>query len=364
MTLSVAGLTVHQGSFALQDVSFDIPQGAYGVLIGPAGAGKTTLLEAIAGLIPLRAGSVGVGGKPVTDVPPDQRRLSLVYQHAFLFPHLTVEHNVRYGAVDSDAGAEMSNRFGVTALASRDVQTLSGGERQLVALARGLARRPDVLLLDEPFAALDQRTRNTARRALRALYAERRFTVLHVTHDFAEVGLLGDVAILLDRGRVLQCGPPQTVFRKPASPYVADFLGAENVFAGHAKPIHPNGSDWVPAEGDEIEQQAVVFTTGALTLYALGDIVPGPANAVIRAEEIALSLEPGAGAGAGASSIRNQFSGIVTDLAPAGAITRVTVDVQGTPLVAAVTSRSAQELGLESGQRIVAAFKATAVHIC
>ena len=210
--LSVSRLTVHRGAFALRDIAFEIPRGGYGVLIGPAGAGKTTLLEAIAGLVPLDAGTVVLDGEPMVDTPPDRRPISLVYQHAYLFPHLTVRQNVDYGACRKTAGAEMSDRFGIAALGLRDVRTLSGGERQLVALARGLAREPKVLLLDEPFAALDPRSRQVARRALRALYLERRFTVLHVTHDFAEVGLLGDVAILLDGGRVLQAGPPDVVF--------------------------------------------------------------------------------------------------------------------------------------------------------
>jgi molybdopterin-binding protein len=215
-----------------------------------------------------------------------------------------------------------------------------------------------VLLLDEPFSALDPRNRATARRILRAIYYERRFTVLQVTHDFAEAGLLGDVAIMLDRGRVLQAGNPEQIFRKPASPYVADFLGAENVFAGVARPIKSEGMDWSDGDGDAFVEHAVAFTTGSLTFYALGDAEPGPAHAVIRAEEVALSMD------AATSSMRNQFQGRVIELAPAGAITRVTVDVSGTPLVAAVTSRSARELGLAPGVNVVAAFKATAVHLC
>jgi len=356
--LSVVGLSARQGSFTLRNVSFDVQHGAYGILIGPAGAGKTTLLEAIAGVIPVREGAVVIGGRVMTHVAPDRRGLSLVYQHAYLFPHLTVRRNIEYGAATPEAAREMSDRFGLEPLAGRDVRTLSGGERQLVALARGLTRRPGLLLLDEPFAALDQRTRNAARRVLRVIHQEQGFTVLHVSHDFSEVGLLGDVAVLLDRGRVLQAGPPDVMFREPASAYVADFLGAENVFAGRAAPIRALGPDWSAARGDAVEEHAVAFTTGAITLYALGDAVPGPAHAVIRAEEVALSLEPGS------SSVRNQFRGTVMEFAPAGAITRVTVDVQGTPVVAAVTSRSVQELGLEVGRPVVVAFKAMAVHIC
>jgi molybdopterin-binding protein len=356
--ISIDRLTARAGRFTLDDVSFDVPQGAYGVVIGPAGAGKTTLLETIAGAIPASRGRIHLGGEDVTAIPPEQRRLGIVYQHAYLFPHLTVFENVGYGASTPVVAREMAERFGVDGLGDRSVKALSGGERQLVALARALARRPEVLLLDEPFSALDPRNRATARRILRAIYYERRFTVLQVTHDFAEAGLLGDVAIMLDRGRVLQAGNPEQIFRKPASPYVADFLGAENVFAGVARPIKSEGMDWSDGDGDAFVEHAVAFTTGSLTFYALGDAEPGPAHAVIRAEEVALSMD------AATSSMRNQFQGRVIELAPAGAITRVTVDVSGTPLVAAVTSRSARELGLAPGVNVVAAFKATAVHLC
>ena len=355
--ISVQQLDVDVGRFSLQRVTFDVPQGGYGVVMGPAGSGKTTLLEAIAGVQSSRGGRVMLGGEDLTHAAPEARRLSLVYQHAYLFPHLNVRENVTYGAPRGAADDAIS-RFGLEAFVNRDVGSLSGGERQLVAIARAVARRPEVLLLDEPFSALDPRTRAAARRVLRAIYFERRFTVLHVTHDFSEAGMLGDVAVLLDRGRVLQSGPPEQLFRRPASPYIADFLGAENVFAGDVRPINAVAPDWIEGSPDEITENAVAFTTGALTFYALGDAVTGAAHAIIRAEEIMLSLETSA------SSIRNQFAGRVIEVAPAGAITRVTVDASGTPLVAAITTRSARELGIAPGADVVAAFKATAVHIC
>jgi len=243
-------------------------------------------------------------------------------------------------------------------VSGRSVRVLSGGERQLVAIARALARRPEVLLLDEPFAALDPRRRISVRRELRTIYFERRFTVLQVTHDFHEAGLLGDVGVVLDRGRVLQVGKPEDLFRRPASPVVADFLGAENVLAGRAQPIRDESPDWEAGVSAEDVEHAVAFTTGAITLYALGHVIPGTAHAVIRADDISLSRVPGS------SSVRNQFRGTVVDLAPAGAITRVTIDVSGIALVAAVTTRSAQELQLAPGVDVFAAFKATAVHLC
>jgi molybdopterin-binding protein len=356
--IALTDLTARVGDFALEDVSFVVPQGAYGIVIGPTGAGKTTLVEAIAGLVPVTKGKLELGGTDLTRAAPEHRRLAIVYQHAYLFPHLTVRENVGYGSVSSKVTVEMLERFGLGEVSGRDVRVLSGGERQLVALARALARRPEVLLLDEPFAALDPRRRVSVRRELRTIYFERRFTVLQVTHDFHEAGLLGDVGVVLDRGRVLQVGQPVELFRKPASAVVADFLGAENVYAGIANPIRDEAPDWVPsADAEEIEH-AVAFSTGSVTLYAIGHVIPGNAHAVINADDVMLSRVPST------SSVRNQFRARVVELAPAGAITRVTVDISGLPLVAAVTSRSVQELQLEPGVECIAAFKATAVHLC
>ena len=355
--IALRQVNARAGSFRLDNVSFEVPQGSYGVVIGPAGSGKTTLLDTIAGVVRPTSGHIILGGEDLTHAPPESRRLGIVYQHAYLFPHLTVRQNVEYGA-SKTAAAEMSERFGIDVLAARSVGALSGGERQLVAIARALARRPEVLLLDEPFSALDPRTRNAARRLLRTVYYERRFTVLQVTHDFAEAGLLGDVAIMLDRGRVVQQGDPEQVFRKPASPYIADFVGAENVFAGVARPIRAEPPDWVEGGEGEFIQHAVAFTTGSLTFYALGDVVPGPTHAIIRAEEVSLSSEPSM------SSVQNQFRGRIIEIVASGALARVTVDASGTPIVAAVTARSVRELNLAAGVEVVAGFKATAVHLC
>ena len=356
--IRLAEVTARVGDFALHDVSFEVAPGAYGIVVGPTGAGKTTLVEAIAGLVPITRGRLHLGGMEMTRAAPEERRLAIVYQHAYLFPHMSVRENVAYGSTSDAVTTEMLDRFGLTDVAARDVRVLSGGERQLVALARALARRPEVLLLDEPFAALDPRRRVSVRRELRTIYYERRFTVLQVTHDFHEAGLLGDIGVVLERGRVLQVGSPEDLFRRPASPVVADFLGAENVFAGRVAPIRDAEPDWKAGGDAQDVEHAVAFTTGPITLYALGHVVPGTAHAVIRADDISLSRT------AGASSVRNQFRGVVRELAPAGAITRVTLEVNGIPLVAAVTTRSARELELAPGVEVFAAFKATAVHLC
>ena len=171
--------------------------------------------------------------------------------------------------------------------------------------------------------------------------------------------MLGDVAVLLDAGRVLQYGPPAEVFRRPASPYIAEFLGAENVLAGTARRLDDPG---VAADGGPPRDghQAIEFLAGPLTLYAVGHPPDEGATvyAVIRAEEVVLSRE------SQHSSARNLFHGTVSDIATLGAYVRVTVDVQGVPLVAALTARSVAELGLADGVPVWATFKAMAVHLC
>ncbi len=254
----------------------------------------------------------------------------------------------------------MAERLDILSLFARDVRGLSGGERQLVALARALVRRPRLLLLDEPFSALDPRRRTLVRREVRALHRAWGLTTLQVTHDFAEAGMLGDRAVLLDAGRVLQEGSPAEVFRKPASPYVAEFLGAENVFAGTARDLGEAKPDWVDGAPSMYAQghRAFAFETEGLTFYAVGDFATGAGHAVIRAEEVTIARDQTF------DSARNRFAGRVTEIATLGALTRVTIEVRGVPLVAALTTRSALELQLAPGLAVVASFKAMAVHLC
>jgi molybdopterin-binding protein len=359
--IDIKALSSRVGSFALREITFSVPDGAYGVVIGPAGSGKTTLLETIGGIVPATGGVVRLHGRDVTRLPPEARDIGLVYQQGYLFPHLTVAQNVEYGAASPSEGRELATRFGIDGLWAREAGSLSGGERQLVALARALAGLPRVLLLDEPFAALDPRKRAYARREVRAVAREQGMTVLQVTHDFAEAGMLGDVAVLLDAGRVLQAGPPEDVFRKPASPYIAEFLGAENVFAGTVvRAADSRHEDAAEAESQPSGYYSLEFrvSESALTLAAVGDAPPGPGCAVLRAEDVVLSREPSG------TSARNCFRGRVVDMMKLGALTRVTVAFGGVPLVAALTTRSVRELGLVVGEEVYASFKATAVHVC
>lgn len=345
-------LSVEAGAFRLTDLSLEIDAGRWAILLGPAGAGKTTLLETIAGVRAVTSGRVLLRGVDATRAPAESRGAAIVYQQGFLFPHLSVSDNIMYGARDAAYAAHIATRFGADALRARPVHALSGGERQLVALVRALAPRPDIVLLDEPFSALDPRTRSRVRRELQALHREERLTVLQVTHDFVEAGTVGDLALLMERGRLAQVAPPEQLFRHPATASAAEFLGAENIYAGSVSRRNPG-----PAGGLD----TLAFQAGALHLVAVGTRGDGPAHAIVRGEDVALSHDDDA---VPMASARNVLAGTVTELMTNGVITRVTIDVRGEPLVSIITTTAARDLALHLGMTVVASIKATAVHLC
>jgi molybdate/tungstate transport system ATP-binding protein len=345
---------VRVGSFDLRDISLEIPQGGYALIIGPTGSGKTTLLEAVAGHARLRAGRVFMHQDDVTELPPERRGLGFVYQQYHLFPHLTVRENIGYG-IDkrrrSDSGQppqqrveELADMLGITALLGRGVRGLSGGEQQRVALARALAPKPSILLLDEPFAAVDSSTRQALRQELRALHERERITTLQVTHDFDEALRLGDLVAVLSEGRIAQSGSPEQVFRYPNSAFVARFVGSGNVIAGQVERIDSSTSA-VRFRGR--------FRADPLTFDVIAD-KEGASHAVIRPEDIVLSLTEHP------DSARNHMAATVERLEKVGPITMIHLDV-GRPLIASVTTASSEEMKLRPGMRVMIAFKATAI---
>lgn len=348
--IALEKLSARAGTFELRDITVSLPAGAWGIVLGPAGCGKTTLLETIAGVRRATRGRVMLRGEDATAVAPEHRGVGIVYQHGYLFPHLTVGENIAYGARDADAAREMSVRLGADVLTERSVSSLSGGERQIVALARALAPGPDILLLDEPFAALDPRRRARVRAELRRLQRERAMTVLHVTHDFIEAGTLGDVAMVMEGGALAQVGAPEMLFRKPASASVADFLGMENVYSGLVRRL---------GMGGDSEIGTLLFTGEGIELIGVGDHPGGAGHAVVRAEDVILARQQ-----PNPSSARNALHGTITSVVGDGVLARVTLEVSATTLVAVVTQTSASELGLAPGDDVVASIKATAVHLC
>jgi sulfate transport system ATP-binding protein len=234
----VRDLSKRFGQFqAVDNVSFEVPAGQLVALLGPSGSGKSTILRIIAGLEPADAGSVELTGEDATLLPVQRRGVGFVFQHYALFRHMTIRQNVAFGLeVQKLPKGEIKARVDellelvqLAGYAGRFPSQLSGGQRQRVALARALAPRPKVLLLDEPFGALDSRVRDELRTWLRKLHDEVHVTSLFVTHDQQEAFEVSDQLVVLNKGKVEQMGPPQELYERPASPFVTEFLGAVNI---------------------------------------------------------------------------------------------------------------------------------------
>ncbi|HHW12172.1 MAG TPA: ABC transporter ATP-binding protein [Firmicutes bacterium] len=221
-----------------------VGEGEFFSLVGPSGCGKTTLLRLISGLVQPDQGRIVLDGRDLTTVPVADRRIGFVFQDYALFPHLTVGENIEYGlkvrrlpaARRRERVQAMLSVFEITALADRRVQELSGGERQRVALARALAPEPLLLLLDEPFAALDYSLRRRLRRELKELQIKLGFTVIFVTHQQEEALALSERLAVMQAGRILQVGTATEVYTSPAHPFVATFLGDANLIPCNALP--------------------------------------------------------------------------------------------------------------------------------
>lgn len=230
----------HYGDFvALDHVDFVVPTGSLTALLGPSGSGKSTLLRTIAGLDQPDSGTVTIYGRDVTRVPPQRRGIGFVFQHYAAFKHLTVRDNVAYGPVRKRPKAEIKAKVdnllevvGLSGFQSRYPNQLSGGQRQRMALARALAVDPQVLLLDEPFGALDAKVREDLRAWLRRLHDEVHVTTVLVTHDQAEALDVADRIAVLNHGRIEQIGSPTDVYDAPANAFVMSFLGAVSTLNG------------------------------------------------------------------------------------------------------------------------------------
>lgn len=354
--LHLDGITVlYDGMLVLDVPSFEVREGETLAVIGPNGAGKSTLLRVLGLLERPTEGRVVFGGRPILqdgNLLMDRRRMASVFQEPLLTDG-TVEANVALGLrlrrIDS---AEVSRRvqegmttLGIGHLAKRRTRTLSGGEAQRVSLARALVLDPEVFLLDEPFAALDPPTREALLLDLKTILDKRRITTIFVTHDRNEALLLGNRVAVMMGGRVQQMDTPERVFAEPVNEEVARFVGIETILRGHV---------------EAVSQGLATVAVSGWTLEVAGPLTPGERVLVcLRPEEITLFPRRTT---APASSARNQLCGSVIRHLPIGSTFRVTIDC-GIPIVATVTRQSWEQLGLENGSEVVAAFKATAPHV-
>ena len=264
MAITVSDVTKRFGDFvALDDVSLEVPGGSLTALLGPSGSGKSTLLRVIAGLESPDAGSVIISGEDATRVPVRKRGVGFVFQHYAAFKHMTVRDNVGFGlrirkrskGETRDRVDELLSLVQLDGLADRYPSQLSGGQRQRMALARALAVEPKVMLLDEPFGALDARVRKELRNWLRRLHEEVHQTTILVTHDQEEAMEVADRIVVMNQGRIEQVGPPDEVYDRPATPFVLQFLGDVNLFhgrlgGGEAAYVRPHELEILGAPGE------------------------------------------------------------------------------------------------------------------
>jgi molybdate/tungstate transport system ATP-binding protein len=337
-------LNIDLDPFYLRDITLSIEKNDFFVLMGPTGAGKTVLLEALAGLIPIQSGRIWIGGREVTRLPPEKRGISIVYQDYALFPHLTVRENILYGLRyhKTDRG-EAQNRLyefletlNLSHLQDRFPTYLSGGEKQRVALARALIVKPELVLLDEPLSALDPGFRQEIRGVIKKLHQSSGVTFLMVTHHFAEAISLAIRGAVMNNGRIEQVGTIEDIFQRPASTFVADFVGMKNLFPACFKGT-----------------KALI---GHLEVESGRALPNGEGHIAIRPEDIVLSKERIA------SSMRNQFIGKVTGIFDQGFYYEVHVLADPVTFKSLVTKRSLFEMGIREGLEVFLSFKSTAIH--
>ena len=313
MTITIDHLTKRFGKFtALDDVSLDLQAGQLTALLGPSGSGKTTLLRCIAGLERADSGSIVFDGADATKASPSERQVGFVFQHYALFRHMTVADNIAFGLrvrpsrtrpAAADITARVKKLLELIQLdwaGGRYPHQLSGGQRQRVALARALAVEPKVLLLDEPFGALDAQVRKELRRWLRRLHDEVHLTSVFVTHDQEEALEVSDRVVVFNQGKVEQVGTPEDVYHAPATPFVHSFLGTVNVLSGEGVHTYVRPHDVRIGLGHDAEHPvaAVVHSLHAagpavrVELRRVGDDLPIEA-VVVHAERERLGLAPG-----------------------------------------------------------------------
>src|SRR5438093_784669 len=327
---------------ALDGLTLTLSPGELVALLGPSGCGKTTALRLLAGLEEANGGRVIIAGKDVTNVPANRRDIGMVFQAYSLFPHMTASQNVEFGLqlhrVDQDErrqrAREVLDLVGLAAHANKFAHRMSGGEQHRVALARALAVRPKVLLLDEPLSALDAKVRSRLRDEIRRVQLEVGITTLFVTHDQEEALAIADRVGVMQSGRLEQLGPPTTIYARPATPFVAEFVGLTNKLSGDVR-------------GGAVEVR------GTRIPLVQSDVPDGPAVALIRPEAVTLTSSAETSAG--------PLVGTVIATAFLGATSRVTVDLGDVTVLAQLATSEATSH--PAGTRVQLALRADPVLI-
>lgn len=341
--INVQGLSVRFPRFALEDIHLFVGTGEFFALLGPTGAGKTLVLESVAGLVALTRGRVLINGRDVTGLAPERRGIGIVYQDSALFPHLSVRDNITFGLrYHPEAGPGAAARvdatvdaLGLGSLLDRGIGHLSGGEKQRVALARALVVAPSVMLLDEPLSALDPNFREDIRDVLRQLHLETGITILMVTHDFNDARSLAGRVAVIRGGRIEQQVAVDTVFNRPATAFVARFVGMHNLF--------------------EASFSGNTASIGQCVLQL--ETPPGMDRGHVAFRPDAVQLK----APAGERGNGNQMAGRVQSVWQRGGVSEVRVLSNGVLLRVTTPTERVSDLGLAAGDAVVGCIDPAAV---
>ncbi|PZV35619.1 ABC transporter ATP-binding protein [Mesorhizobium kowhaii] len=352
-TVSLTKLTKRYGNVGIvHGIDLDIADREFIALVGPSGCGKSTTLRMIAGLEEISAGSIEIGGRVVNDLPPRSRNISMVFQSYALYPHMTVRENLGFslkiaGAAKEDMDrrvAEASAILGLDTLLDRRPSQLSGGQRQRVAMGRAIVRDPDVFLFDEPLSNLDAKLRTQMRTEIKKLHAKVQSTVIYVTHDQVEAMTLADRIVIMRDGYIEQVGTPDEVFRRPATRFVAGFIGSPPMNL-HEATI--DGGQMIFGSGEKLPLPGQFKTN-----VATGDkVVFG-----LRPDDI---YPTGHGISSGGVADVHQIELPITVTEPLGNETLVFVEFNGTDWV----SRMLNPRPLKSGERIAMSFDMSQAHL-
>jgi putrescine transport system ATP-binding protein len=326
---------------AVDDLSLDIHEREFFALLGPSGCGKTTLLRMLAGFEAPDAGRVTLVGQDLAGIPPYRRPVNMMFQSYALFPHMTVAGNVAFGLKQDglpkhEIAARVEEMLALVQLsgyAARKPDELSGGQRQRVALARSLAKRPKVLLLDEPLAALDRKLREETRFELKELQRRLETTFVIVTHDQDEAMTVADRIGVMNRGKLVQVGVPAEIYERPNSRWVAGFVGDVNLIEGRVTAVYPSF--------------VMVEREGMRLRVAHAPVAPGPIAVALRPEKIRLSHAAPDGA------FENGAAGTVTDIGYLGTVSLYKVRLDdGLTLKAAVMNEQRAERPINMNERV------------
>jgi len=348
--LRIENLNICLKEFHLKNISFDMEAGDYLTIIGPTGAGKTILLESIIGFWKINQGHIFIDNVEITNDLPEDRQMGIVYQDYALFPHFTVSQNIAYGLKKKDRKAdesqvtEIATSLQIDHLLHRKPGTLSGGEKQRTALARALIVAPKLLLMDEPFSALDPKTRRTTRQLLKSAIEKNGTTVIHITHDLEDAWSMANKTAFFKEGNLLQFGPLEDIFFRPNSGFIADFVGA-SIFEGQVQE-RLNGNSIINCNG---------FSLTSLDTAEVGKKV----QVAVRPESIIVSRNQPSSDISAQNILKTELSGIVDE----GRSCLLDLQINGSCINGLVAKNTVSRMNLSIGDTLFAIIKSANVRI-